>query len=155
MQKLLVVGALMVAFGALVLPAFTAVTTPTETISAVLESQREAWNRGDLDGFMSAYSDSPDISYICEGKEVRGYAPLRDRYVKRYGTARDTMGFLSFTNLKVCELGPQNALCTGNWQVLLKNERTVEGMFSLVLTQTSKGWKIIHDHTSSLPAKTH
>ena len=121
-------------------------------ITKVLQTQADAWNAGDLDKFMTAYLKSPDISFVSADGEQRGYDALEARYRKKYGTKRDTMGTLSFSNLRIQPLGQTNALCIGNWQVERKGQLSLQGIFSLVWTKTDGAWKIIHDHTSSFTA---
>jgi ketosteroid isomerase-like protein len=121
----------------------------SEAIGAVLNAQAAAWNRGDLDSFLTGYKKSPDISYVTADSEVWGYNALRDRYVKRYGDNHETMGTLSFIDLKVSPLGARNALCLGHWQLERKDKPQAGGIFSLIFERSDKGWKIIHDHTSA------
>ncbi len=124
-----------------------------EGVRKVLEMQSNAWNRGDLDEFLTGYLPSDETSYVSSGAEVRGIEALRDRYLKKYGDKRETMGKLSFSELKVQSLGRTNALCVGHWQLQRMDKPTVGGIFSLVLARTNSGWKIMHDHTSATDAK--
>lgn len=121
-------------------------------ITTVLQAQADAWNAGDLDKFMTAYLRSPEISFVSADGEQRGYDALEARYRKKYGSNRDTMGTLSFSNLRVQPLGDSDALCIGNWQVDRKAQQSLRGIFSLVLTKSDGSWKIIHDHTSAFAA---
>jgi ketosteroid isomerase-like protein len=117
-------------------------------IIAVLTMQSNAWNRGALDAFLTGYLDSEDISFVSAGTEVRGLKALRERYEKKYGKSRETMGSLKFSDLEVQQLGGKHALCIGHWHVERKDQPALNGMFTLVLIRTSAGWRIIHDHTS-------
>ncbi len=117
-------------------------------VTAVLNMQADAWNRGDLDTFLSGYVKGPEISYVSGSSEVWGYEALQERYKNRYGDKHDTMGTLKFSHLKVQDLGSHNALCIGHWHLERSEKPPVEGIFSLVLVHTSAGWKIMHDHTS-------
>lgn len=125
-------------------------TNVKDTIVKLLQEQNDAWNKGDLDTFMQGYIKSPDLSYSSGGKEVWGYDALRERYQKKYGDNKATMGKLNFTDLRVFELGASNALCIGHWHLVRDNQPNLDGTFSLVLVQTKEGWKILHDHTSVL-----
>lgn len=119
-----------------------------DEIRTLLQNQADAWNAGDLDKFMTAYLNSPDISFISSDGEMRGYEALNQRYRKKYGNSKETMGRLSFTDLRVTKLGDSNALCIGHWFVERDHQPKLNGMFSLVLTRSDNAWKIIHDHTS-------
>src|SRR5581483_208910 len=121
----------------------------TEEITAVLTTQADAWNRGDIDSFMTGYLQSPDTSYAGNGTLVQGYDALRDRYIKKYGTERGTMGKLSFSDLKISQLGKDNALCIGAFHLLRDNTPAIDGLYTLIFVKTPSGWKVIHDHTST------
>lgn len=120
----------------------------TAGVMAVLTMQREAWNKGDIEKFLSGYVKSEEVTFISGGSPTRGYNAVHERYIARYGKSRETMGTLTFDQIKVTQLGPRNALSTGHWQVARKNQSTLSGMFSLILVQTPEGWRILHDHTS-------
>ncbi len=123
--------------------------TRVEAITSVLQLQADSWNRGDLDAFMSGYLKSADTSYTSGGTIVWGYEALRQRYQTKYGSSRETMGKLKFSDLKCFELGAANELVIGHWHLELQSS-TIDGVFSLVLVKTDEGWKIMHDHTSTM-----
>lgn len=126
----------------------------TKDITTVLTEQSKAWNRGDLDAFLSAYQKSDEISFVSGQSQVYGFAAVKARYVKRYGTSKSTMGKLAFSGLKIQTLGPSTALCIGHWQVESEaGAPSLKGVFSLVLVKEKAGWKIVHDHTSLTLAK--
>jgi len=122
-------------------------------VQKLLETQASAWNSGDLDEFLTGYLRSDQTSYVSGGTEVKGFSALRDRYQKKYGNSRQTMGKLSFSDLEVQDLGRSNALCIGHWLLERTDKSTVGGIFSLVLVRTKSDWKIMHDHTSVNDAK--
>ena len=119
-----------------------------EVRQSLLEST-QAWNRGDLEGFMRGYVNTPEMTFTAGGRLVRGYEALRDRYQATYGTNRDSMGQLRFEDIEIWPLGPDHALAVGRWILELKKEAN-QGVFSLVMRKTPDGWKILHDHTSRL-----
>lgn len=118
-------------------------------VRAVLTAQKVAWNRGDLEAFMTGYLNSAHTSYTSGGEEHWGYDALLRKYTKTYGTKRDTMGKLDFTNLKIRDVGKDSAYCVGHWHLVREGKPLAEGVFSLVLVKTASGWKIIHDHTTA------
>ena len=131
---------------------FALLLAPADTegaIRAVLESQQECWNRGDLETFMQTYLNSPEITFNGRSGVTRGYAPVLERYRKSFPT-RAAMGELHFSQIEVRLLGDDFALVLGRFE--LKRDAAAGGSsaghFSLVLRRTSGGWKIIHDHTS-------
>lgn len=129
-------------------------STAEEQIKAVLAMQAAAWNRGDLDEFMTGYLQSANTSYTSGGVEVWGYDALRQRYQSKYGASKDTMGKLNFSDLKVFTLSPASALCIGHWHLERHDLPELNGIFSLVLVREKSAWKIMHDHTSTIDKPT-
>src|SRR2546428_14047605 len=81
---------------------------PEQEIRAVLQSQQEAWNRGDIDAFMNGYARGsrfgPDATiFVSEDKVTRGWETVRDRYRKKYSD-RAKMGTLTFSDLEITPL---------------------------------------------------
>src|SRR4029453_8457114 len=52
-------------------------------ITAVLQAQQDAWNRGDIDGFMNGYARSASTVFISEDTVRRGWETVRDLYRKK------------------------------------------------------------------------
>lgn len=118
-----------------------------QRIEAVLRLQENAWNAGDLDGFMAGYWDSPDLEFVAD-KTTLGYQPVRERYFKSYKADGKEMGLLTFTDLNVTMVGDSEASATGNWKVK-KSQETSSGGFTLSFRKFDHGWKIIKDVTTS------
>ena len=81
-------------------------------IRAVIQAQQEAWNRGDIDGFMNGYARSRSTIFVSEDTVTRGWQTVRDRYKKKYSD-RAKMGTLKFSNLEITPLGADSALALG------------------------------------------
>lgn len=130
--------------------ATTAFAGQTETeIRAVLKSQQEAWNRGDIDGFMKGYARSRETIFVSDDSITRGWKTVRDRYHKKYSD-RAKMGKLSFSELEVTALSPDQAVVLGRWQLTRADDQP-RGRFTLLFRHLPEGWRIVHDHTSSAP----
>jgi uncharacterized protein (TIGR02246 family) len=117
-------------------------------IEELLETQRQAWNRGDLDGFLAAYEASDALLFTSGAKIRRGYDETRSKYRERYGSASDTMGQLAFELLDVRGLGPDAAIVLGRYR-LTDTPEASEGVFTIVLERQDGTWRIVHDHTSA------
>lgn len=121
-----------------------------QAISAVLNAQQTAWNRGDVDAFLVGYWHSPELTFSGSSGVARGWDGVLTRYKKNYPD-RAAMGQLDFSDLEFRFLGPDAALVLGRWH--LKRERDdLGGVFTLVWQRLPEGWKIIHDHTSAVAA---
>ena len=68
-------------------------------IRAVLQAQVEAWNHHDLQGFMTGYWNSPELTFFSGATETKGWQPTLERYKPRYQAEGRSMGTLSFSDL--------------------------------------------------------
>lgn len=119
-------------------------------ISGVLDAQKRAWNRGDIDAFMAGYERSDGLVFTSGGHIRRGWKTTLDRYRARYGTDKSTMGELQFEVIDVRALGADGAVVLGRWG-LTGGSAAARGVFSVVVERIAGGWKIVHDHTSVTP----
>lgn len=121
-----------------------------QAVAAVLSAQSEAWNRGDLVGYMAGYLRSEALVFTS-GSQVRtGYEETLAAYQRKYGQAPDTMGKLAFRVLRIDPVGADGAVVLGRWD-LERSAGKSGGVFSVVLERRPEGWRIVHDHTSSDP----
>jgi ketosteroid isomerase-like protein len=116
-------------------------------IRSVLQEQQNAWNRGDIDGFMNGYARSASTVFISEDIIKRGWQTVRDRYRKKYSD-RTKMGTLTFSDLEITLLSSDSAMAAGRWK-LNRAAGQPHGRFTLILKRLPEGWRIVHDHTSA------
>ena len=121
---------------------------PADDIRTLLTAQSEAWNRGDLTGFLAGYVHSEELTFFSGDTVTRGFAAIEARYRKRYGNSQETMGQLRFEDLEVTVLSPEAAVVYGRFRLQMRDGNPT-GIFTLILRQQSGKWMIVHDHTSS------
>jgi ketosteroid isomerase-like protein len=121
-------------------------------LTALLTAQQAAWNRGDIDGFMSGYWRSEETTFSGTSGVTRGWQAVVERYHRNYPD-RATMGHLDFSEIEVTPLGNDAALILGKWH-LDRASGLIGGVFTLVARRFPEGWRIIHDHTSAVDAPT-
>ncbi|HLY53296.1 MAG TPA: nuclear transport factor 2 family protein [Steroidobacteraceae bacterium] len=112
---------------------------------AILAHGAAAWNRGDLDDFMSDYA--PDATYVTPRAVVHGRDNIRARYLPRFapGAVRDS---LRFEGLEVDVVG-EGALNAIAYYVLFRGDSvTARGPTSLLMRRVGGRWFIVHDHSS-------
>jgi len=121
---------------------------PTPALDALLRASADAWNRGDLDAFVSDYADDPITGFVSGGRVQYGHEWIRANYAPRFerGALRDS---LRFENLAARALGHDHALATARYVLFRADSVTYSGPFTLVLHRTENGWKIIHDQTGT------
>ena len=119
----------------------------TAAVKAVLDAQRDAWNRGDVEGYMDGYVRSEDTVLVSGDNVTRGWKTVLDRYKKTY-SSREKMGMLTFSDLETTLIGNDAAIVLGRWHLTRAGDEP-HGRFTLIFRRTKEGWRIIHDHTSS------
>src|ERR1700690_258390 len=117
-------------------------------IRRVIEAQQAAWNRHDLEGFMSGYWNSPELTFFSGAHESQGWQAALDRYKKTYQGAGHEMGKLEFSNLRIEMLGPNAGFVRGEFHLTMRDGKTPHGLFTLVFRRFPDGWKIVHDHSA-------
>ena len=117
-------------------------------IKAVLDRQVEAWNRRDLEGFMSGYWHSERLTFYSGATKTTGWQATIDRYRKKYQSEGREMGHLDFYDQQLDLLGTRAALVRGRWR-LKTGSTEAGGLFTLIFRKFDDGWKIVHDHTGA------
>ncbi|MGB4397910.1 MAG: nuclear transport factor 2 family protein [Daejeonella sp.] len=142
MKKLFI---LLVMIGSLTSCAVRKTSDPQE-ILAVLESQRQAWNRGDMEAYMQGYERSDSLVFVGKNGPEYGWQTTLDNYKKSYPD-KSAMGFLTFDIKKVKILSSDHAFVLGAWH--LKREKDEpQGWFTLLLKKSGGKWKVVADHSS-------
>ncbi len=117
-----------------------------QAILKVLDDQRIAWNKGDIDSYMQGYWHSDSLLFVGTAAPTHGWQATLDRYKKHY-PGKAAMGTLTFTILKVDLLDKTNAFVLGGWH-LQREKDAPGGYFTLWFRKINGEWKIVVDHTS-------
>jgi ketosteroid isomerase-like protein len=128
----------------------TADSSDEAQIRAVLETQTAAWNRGDIDTFMTSYWKSEQTEFLGANGIAHGWQALLDRYHHTYPD-RKSMGTLSFSDLEVHLTCADAAYAVGKFHLLRETDQP-SGVFSLDFRKFPEGWRIVLDHTTAFPA---
>jgi len=118
-------------------------------IRQVLDRQTEAWNRGDLEGYMQGYWKSPDLTFYSGGTITGGWEATLARYRKRYQSEGKEMGRLDFPGETIELLGPDAAVARGRWRLVFPDGKQSSGLYTVILKRLPAGWRIVHDHSSA------
>ena len=146
MKTLMIIAALIFSTTAASAQSPTQVSKIKADIVAVMDAQASAWNRGDVDGFMKGYWNSPELIFVSGDSVTNGWQPTLDRYKKNYNT-RDKMGVLKFTDLQINVISKDAAVVLGSWSLTRASDNP-KGKFTLIFRKLKNGWQIVHDHTS-------
>jgi peptidoglycan/xylan/chitin deacetylase (PgdA/CDA1 family) len=128
-------------------------------VEALLKTQSDAWNRGDLETFTSVYAE--DASFLSPTGLTQGRRQVLERYRRRYPD-QQAMGTLS---LEILEARPaqgveftmlgdarpsrvQGLSVAARWRLAYPGQpdrKTAEGLTLLVLRPRGDSWEIVQD----------
>lgn len=119
--------------------------TPAKEIIQAMDAAAAEWNSGNLDGYMQLY-DTAATMMMPQGRA--GLQAIRGLYEKYYFENGRPKQILAYDTYQFTPLGSDYGLLTGRF-ILKANEKMKErsGTFSVILTRTHKGWKLLHDHS--------
>lgn len=118
----------------------------SKAIRAVLETQRIAWNNGDLEKFMEAYWHSDSLMFIGKTGVTYGWLNTLNNYKKGYPDTA-AMGKLQFDIIQVKALSAIYYSVVGKWH-LSRSIGDIGGHFTLLLRKIKNKWVIVSDHSS-------
>ncbi|HUQ96736.1 MAG TPA: nuclear transport factor 2 family protein, partial [Chitinophagaceae bacterium] len=102
-----------------------------KAIRNLLHTQTEAWNRGDMDGFMQTYWKSDSLTFIGKSGVTHGWQQTLANYKKGYPD-KAAMGTLSFDIIEIKPLSPEYYYVTGKWR-LQRAADAPSGHYTLLL----------------------
>ena len=117
-----------------------------DAIRSLLYKQQDAWNAGDIEGFMEYYWKSDSLCFMTKDGVTNGWQNTLGRYKKGYPD-KESMGKLTFDLIRIDVLATDAALVAGKWLVDSAT-KSAQGYFNLLLRKKSGKWLIVLDHTS-------
>lgn len=117
-------------------------------IRTEIAKQMDAWNNGDLEGYMAGYWKDDKMSFFSGDNVTTGWQPTMDRYAKRYKGEGKAMGQLTFSDIDITMLANDAAFVRGRWKLDRPDKTAPAGLFTLIVRRIGNDWRIIHDHTS-------
>jgi ketosteroid isomerase-like protein len=128
-------------------PLFTATRQQLDVVKIIL-AQQDAWNKGDLDAYLSHYKNAPDTQAVL-ATLVRGFDNIRSAYRLNFPN-KDTMGAIEDSEVEVRALGDNFALATGKYQLSRsrKSGGDISGTFTELFEKTPAGWQIIFSQST-------
>ena len=119
-------------------------SNPENEIRALLQTQQDAWNEGDIDKFMEGYWKSDSMQFV--GSTIRqGWQATLERYKQTYPD-RAAMGTLQFDIWQVVRISEDACLLTGKYTLMRANDQP-SGPFTLIFRVKNGKWVITYDHT--------
>ncbi len=123
-------------------------TQPTATddvavIRSILDQQQKAWSENDLEGFMSGYWESEELTYFSRGKISKGWQTTLANYKRNYPTTKET-GKLNFEIANITQINKDAYWVMGSY-FLTREAGDANGTFMIVFKRINGEWKIIGD----------
>lgn len=115
-------------------------------ILGILDKQTQAWNRGDIPGFMNGYWENDSLMFIGKSGVTYGWTNTLNNYKKGYPDTA-AMGKLNFTLVQVKKLSAKYYHVTGKWFLKI-SVGDVGGHYTLLFRKINGRWFIISDHSS-------
>jgi len=116
-------------------------------VQQILQRQAAEWNKGDLDGFMNGYWESPKLTFIGSRGVTKGYKKTLDNYKKSYPD-RKVMGKLHFDIIETEKLSKKSIMVVGKYTLARDEMDDASGYFLLIWKKIKKEWVIIADHSN-------
>ena len=117
-----------------------------QKILKVLEDQRVAWNKSDMEEYMQGYWKSDSLVFVGKSGPEYGWQNILDNYKKAYPDKK-AMGFLTFDIREIRVLNKENAFVVGAWHLKMDTDEQ-RGYFTLLLEKINGQWKVVADHSS-------
>lgn len=114
-----------------------------KAIRAVLKMQQDAWNKGDLEGFMQGYIKSDSLKFYGSKGVTYGWQNTLKNYKKSYPTKAHT-GNLSFTIDAITKIEDNSYYMMGQFH-LVRDVGNANGVFLIIFRKIDGEWKIIAD----------
>jgi ketosteroid isomerase-like protein len=131
----------------MVFPLLVSAQSPDETaVRQLLEKQRQAWNKGNLEEFMKGYWESDSLVFIGKNGPKYGYKTTLENYRKGYPDTT-AMGQLTFDILSIKRLSFQYFYVIGKW-TLNRTADNLSGHFTLLVKKIKNKWVVVSDHSS-------
>ena len=119
----------------------------TAEVTTMFARSAAAWNRGDLDTFMTDYLPGDRTTYVTSRGVVHGPAIIREHYAPRFapGAMHDS---LSFESIEVDPLAPGVVNVIAQYVLTRGDSVVARGPTSLVMVRQDGRLRIVHDHSS-------
>lgn len=140
MKRAITIIALLFSIGA------AAQSANVDAIKKLLNTQKDAWNRGSVTEFMKGYWENDSLMFIGKGGVTYGYKNTLENYKKNYPDLA-TMGTLTFTFISFKRLSEKYYRVVGKYY-LTRTIGDASGHFTLLCEKINGEWVIIEDHSS-------
>ena len=115
-------------------------------IRAEIARMQDAWNRGDLRGYMQGFWN-PGVRFVSGGRILTGWQPTLDHYLRDYDTPQKR-GRLCFYDIEVEMLAPDAAQLVSRYH-LERAGKPQDGINTRLFRKIGGRWVIVLNHVST------
>ena len=127
-------------------PMFCMGQDAADEIRALLDGQAEAWNEGDIEGFMEGYHKTADLHFLGSSGLTAGWQETLDRYKTRYPDSQ-AMGKLRFELHEITQRTQEVYTVVGQFFLTRTEMEDLNGYFLLVVQRIDEQWRVVADST--------
>ena len=121
-----------------------------DELEQMMQASADAWTADDLDAFMLAFHNSPDLTFAIPTGITKGWQPLKERYAPSIVKSN-----LWFTDIETTVITADTALVFARFHNVMKEDEAYStGLTTLLCKKIDGRWVIVHDHSSGLPEDT-
>jgi ketosteroid isomerase-like protein len=114
-------------------------------VRANFHQSLEAWNAGDIAGYMDTYDKSDSILFINKSLIAYGWKDANETFRKAFPT-KESMGKLTYDIKIVKQLSENFWLVVGSFHVD-RGKDSFGGNFSDLVQRIKGSWKVVVDHS--------
>lgn len=119
-----------------------------KSINDTLIKMLDRWNAHDIDGYLSAYWDSPELLVIIQEEQYQGWQSLKAAYKTGYSDP-SAMCVVQPSRIQIKLIRSDLAAAVTWWTVSYSNSKVrVVGNTTMTFQKFSDGWKIAMEHSS-------
>ena len=117
-------------------------------INDLLTKGRDAWNAGDVDGYMSAYWNSAELLVVIDNQQYRGWKALNAAFKGGYPDLK-RLGQITYTRIQVRITSSDLALVKTAWTGRSPNSSSqIVGSTTMNIQKFEEGWKVVSAYSS-------
>jgi ketosteroid isomerase-like protein len=125
-----------------------AAATPAEEARNGFAQQRVAWNRGDLEGALDLYWNSPELTFVDGSGVRRGFAAFAADLRKDFAGRTDAMGSYAGEVLEARDVDADTGLLVVRWAITRDGRRLMGGVSTQLWERAGGRWRIVFEHAS-------
>ena len=132
--------------GLLAMPASAA--SPADEARNGFAQQRAAWNRGDLEGALDLYWNSPELVWVDRSGLSRGFAEFARGLRADFAGRPQAMGVYTGEVLEARDIDADTGMLVVRWSIARDSKPLMGGVSTQLWERAGDRWRIVFEHAS-------